>query len=121
MWLAAPATILKEGQKSLDAGLGSQLQGVPVDEPLYIPKIIEGRWLQPGDGRVIVMNQETAEDENIRVGDMVTLDLGDLGEDVWQVVAYKSSCSSGWIQHRRHLCAARAVFSATRRPVKAIS
>jgi putative ABC transport system permease protein len=86
MWLAAPATILKEGQKSLDAGLGSQLQGIPVDEPLYIPKIEEGRWLQPGDERAIVMNKETAEDENIRVGDTITLDLGDFGEDEWQVV-----------------------------------
>ena len=86
MWLAAPATILHQGQKMLDAGLGSQLQGVPVEDPMYIPKVVEGRWLQPGDGRVIVMNKTTADDENIRVGDMLILDLGVMGESDWQVV-----------------------------------
>jgi putative ABC transport system permease protein len=85
-WLVSPATILREGQKSLDAGLGSQLQGVPVDDPLYIPKIVAGRWLAPEDGRAVVLNQDTAEDENIHVGDTITLDLGDLGKDEWQVV-----------------------------------
>jgi len=86
MWLAAPATILHQGQKALDAGLGSQLQGVPLDDPMYIPKIVEGRWLQPGDGHVVVMNKQTADDEKIRVGDNITLDLGDMGKDEWQVV-----------------------------------
>jgi putative ABC transport system permease protein len=86
MWLAVPATVLREGQKLLDAGLGSQLQGVPVDDPMYTPLIVEGRWLQPGDGRVIVLNKSTADDEGIRVGDTVTLDLGSLGEDKWLVV-----------------------------------
>jgi putative ABC transport system permease protein len=86
MWLAVPATILREGQKLLDAGLGSQLHGVPVDDPMYTPLIVEGRWLQPGDGRVIVLNKSTTDDEGIRVGDTVTLDLGVMGEDKWQVV-----------------------------------
>jgi putative ABC transport system permease protein len=40
----------------------------------------------PGDGRVVVMNIETAEDEGIQVGDTITLDLGSLGKDDWQVV-----------------------------------
>jgi putative ABC transport system permease protein len=86
MWLAAPATILQQGQKSLDAGLGSQLQGVPVDDPMYKPSVVEGRWFQPGDGRVIVMNKKTADDEGIRLGDVVTLDLGHLGDDEWEVI-----------------------------------
>ncbi len=86
MWLVEPATILHEGQRTLDAGLGSQLQGVPVDEPMYTPLIVEGRWLRPGDGRAIVMNKDTADDESIRVGDTITLDLGEHGLDDWQVV-----------------------------------
>jgi putative ABC transport system permease protein len=86
MWLVVPATLLREGQKLLDAGLGSLLQGVPLDDPMYTPLIVEGRWLQPGDGRVIVLNKSTAEDEGIRVGDTVTLDLGIMGEDKWLVV-----------------------------------
>jgi putative ABC transport system permease protein len=86
MWLIAPVTILHHGQKALDAGLGSQLQGVPVDDPMYRPLIVEGRWLQPGDDRVVVMNQQTANDENIRLGDTITLDMGGWGDENWQVV-----------------------------------
>lgn len=86
MWLILPATILQDDRRMLDAGMGSQLQGVPVEDPLYRPMIAEGRWLQPGDGRAIVLNQQTADDEGIRVGDRITLDLGSLGKDDWQVV-----------------------------------
>lgn len=88
MWLILPATILQEGQKALDAGLGSQLQGVPVENPMYKPLIVDGRWLQSGDGNAIVMNKDTAEDLNIRVGDVITLDLGEHGLDEWQVVGF---------------------------------
>jgi putative ABC transport system permease protein len=42
--------------------------------------------LQPGDDRVIVMSKETADDNHIQLGDVVTLDLGELGDDDWQVV-----------------------------------
>jgi putative ABC transport system permease protein len=86
MWLAAPATILRHGQKSQGAGTGSELQGVPVDDPLYIPKVVEGRWLLPGDDCVVVMNKKTADDEGIHVGDTITLDLGSMGKDDWKVV-----------------------------------
>lgn len=86
LWLVIPVTILHKGQKALDAGMGSQLQGVPVEEPMYKPLIVEGRWLLPGDQRVIVMNKETADRENIRVGDTVTLDRGDYRSENWQVV-----------------------------------
>jgi putative ABC transport system permease protein len=34
---------------------------------------------------VVVMNKQTADDEGIRVGDWITLDLGDLGKADWQV------------------------------------
>jgi putative ABC transport system permease protein len=85
MWLVAPATIHHQGQRTLDAGLGSQLQGVSVDDPMYVPKIVEGRWLQTGDHRVVVINKQTADDNGIKVGDWITLDLGDLGKADWQV------------------------------------
>jgi putative ABC transport system permease protein len=86
MWQVVPATILHEGRKHLDAGLGSQLQGVPLDDPMYRPMIVDGRWLQPGDSRVVVLSKDTADDENIQVGDMVVLDLGDFGKTEWRVV-----------------------------------
>jgi putative ABC transport system permease protein len=86
MWMVVPVTILRQGQKTMDAGMGSQLQGVPVDDPMYVPLVVEGRWLQPGDGRVIVMNKQTADDENIRLGDKIRLDLGEWGHTEWQVI-----------------------------------
>jgi putative ABC transport system permease protein len=86
MWLALPASILHQGQKTLDAGLGAQLQGVPLDDPMYRPLIAEGRWFEPGDDRVVVMNKQTADDNHIRLGDTISLDLGVYGQDEWKVI-----------------------------------
>ena len=65
----------------------------------YTPLITEGRWLQPGEtDRVIVINQETADKNNIRVGDQISLDLGELGSDTWKVVgAYRTVYSTGFV------------------------
>ncbi len=61
------------------------------------PLVVEGRWLQPGDGRAIVISQKTAEKNGIAVGDRVTLDLGDMGEAVWEVVgAYRVVYGGGF-------------------------
>lgn len=88
MWLALPATVLHGGQRSLDAGMGSQIQGVPVSNPMVKPLVVEGRWLLPGDQRAVVMNADSAGDEGIQIGDMVTLDLGGMGEQDWRVVGF---------------------------------
>jgi putative ABC transport system permease protein len=48
--------------------------------------MIAGRWMRPGDGRVIVLSRDSAEKNKIHVGDIVTLDLGTLGSDEWQVI-----------------------------------
>jgi putative ABC transport system permease protein len=85
-WLAIPASILHQGQRTLDAGLGAQLQGVPLDDPMYHPLVVEGRWFEPGDDRVVVMNKQTAEDAHIRLGDTISLDLGVYGQDEWKVI-----------------------------------
>lgn len=86
MWYSQPASILLKGQKLSEAGLGTTLIGLPVDDPMYKPLIVAGRWLQPGDGRVVVMGKESADDNHIVVGDTVTLDLGDQGKADWQVI-----------------------------------
>ncbi len=86
MWLAIPASILAQGQKKLDAGLGAQLQGIPLDDPMYRPLLAEGRWFEPGDDRVVVMNKQTADDAHIRLGDTISLDLGLYGQDEWKVI-----------------------------------
>lgn len=120
MWLVIPVTILREGQKTLDAGTGSRIQGVPLDDPMYTPLIVEGRWLQPGDSRVVVMAQDTAKDENIQVGDVVTLDMGALGEHDWKVVGlYQAFTVMGGDFNPDEIFAPReAVFQASKKTGK---
>ncbi|MEM7347215.1 MAG: FtsX-like permease family protein, partial [Chloroflexota bacterium] len=86
VWYTIGASILTGGQSTRDAGIGAVLYGIPSGSEMYNPIIVSGRWLQPGDQRVLVINQETAEDHNINVGDLVTLDLGQHGDDEWPVV-----------------------------------
>jgi putative ABC transport system permease protein len=86
LWYTAPAAILKEGQRLKEAGVGAQIIGIPAGSDYYRPFLVEGRWFQPGDGQVIVISKDTAEDNNIKVGDTVTLNLFELGDGEWQVV-----------------------------------
>ncbi|HRQ38802.1 MAG TPA: ABC transporter permease [Chloroflexota bacterium] len=87
VWYTHSATILREGERLRDsAGLGAQLTGLPPDSPMRRPLIVDGRWLQPGDGRVIVINADSAEKNGIAIGDVIRLDLGMLGDAAWQVV-----------------------------------
>jgi putative ABC transport system permease protein len=83
-----PASVLKTGQRLKEAGVGARLVGVPEGSQMYRPLIVAGRWLQPGDGQAIVMNEETAQENDIHLGEFVTLDLGELGDRRWQVVGF---------------------------------
>jgi putative ABC transport system permease protein len=80
------ANLFLEGQQINDAGLSTNIRGEPEGSDFFEPLMIAGRWLGPGDGRVLVIPRQTAEDYNIKVGDLVTLDLGIYGEDQWQVI-----------------------------------
>jgi putative ABC transport system permease protein len=84
--LVQSASLLVEGQLVKEAGIGTSIEGIPGGSDFYTPLIVEGRWILPGDGRVVVLKREVAEDNHIVPGDAVTLDLGDLGRDEWQVV-----------------------------------
>ena len=80
------ANLFLEGQQINDAGLSTNIRGEPEGSDFFEPLMIAGRWLGPGDGRVLVIPRQTAEDYNIKVGDLVMLDLGIYGEDQWQVI-----------------------------------
>ncbi|MCL4297149.1 MAG: FtsX-like permease family protein [Anaerolineae bacterium] len=82
------ASLLKTGQRTKEAGVGARLVGIPAGSDMYRPMIVAGRWLQAGDDRAIVINAETAEENDIHVGDMVTLNLGELGDRSWQVIGF---------------------------------
>jgi putative ABC transport system permease protein len=100
IWYSRNVTILREGERLQDsAGLGAQLIGIPPGTGSYRPIIVAGRWLEAGDdSRVIVISQKTAEKNRIAVGDSVTLDLGELGGEVWQVIGtYRVIYGAGFL------------------------
>jgi putative ABC transport system permease protein len=115
IWFVQPASILREGQRTKEAGIGGQINGVPLDSDMYRPLMVAGRWLQPGDGRVIVMNKQTADDNHIRLGDVVTLDLAELGKDDWQVVGLYQIVFAGGFSTDTIYAPQEAVFEATKK------
>ncbi len=100
VWFSRNASLYREGERLEDsAGLGAQLIGIPSDTEMYRPLIVEGRWLEPNrDQTEIVLNVSTAENNQIAIGDQVTLDLGELGRSEWTVVGtYRTVYSSGFV------------------------
>ncbi len=86
VWFAHDASILHQGQRLREAGAGIEIVGLPVGQEMYQPLIVAGRWLRPDDGLAIVISKDTADDHHFKVGDVVTLDLGELGDAPWQIV-----------------------------------
>jgi putative ABC transport system permease protein len=84
--LVQAASMLKKGQLSKEAGIGSSIEGIPIGSDFFTPLMVSGRWFVPGDGRVVVLTRDAAEKNLIGVGDTITLDLGELGKDEWQVI-----------------------------------
>ncbi len=86
LWYTAPAAVLKEGQRLQEAGIGAEIIGIPAGSDYYRPLLLAGRWFQPGDGQVIVISKDMADDNHIRLGDTITLNLFELGNAEWQVI-----------------------------------
>lgn len=80
------ANMYVEGQLVKEAGIGANIKGIPENSDYFRPLIVSGRWLAPEDGAAIVISRDTAKKNNIRVGDKVTLNLGEMGKDEWLVV-----------------------------------
>jgi putative ABC transport system permease protein len=116
MRFSCPASILKEGQRVKEAGFSTQLVGMPVNSAMFKPLLVAGRWLKPDDDRVVVMSQEMADDNQLRLGDTVTLDLSELGRAEWQVVGLYHDIFAGKIDNVNSLYATQeAVFRATKK------
>jgi putative ABC transport system permease protein len=99
IWYSRNATLSRQGERLRDsAGLGAQLVGLPAGSNMYRPIITDGRWLEDGDERVIVISQETAEANDLLVGDTITVDLGELGAAEWLIVgAYRVVYGNGFL------------------------
>jgi len=74
---------------TLELGAGEelpgQLWGVPDGSQMFNPRITAGRALLPEDDRAILLNSKIASDEDVQVGDTVTLTV-DGRELTWTVV-----------------------------------
>ena len=88
-WFTVSGTVLREGERVQDtAGLGAEVYAIPQGSTMYKPYVVDGRWLTPADAnsRVAVISQDTAEFNDLHVGDTITIDFGNLGKADWEVI-----------------------------------
>lgn len=68
-------------QATMKLPQGNQVQvtmnALPSDTQFYRPRLQSGRWFQETDTDAIVVNRKWAEQEGVKLGDTVTLDLGE--------------------------------------------
>ncbi|MCB0192132.1 MAG: FtsX-like permease family protein [Anaerolineae bacterium] len=86
MWGVNQATLRLAGQPETNDDENTILWGVPLPTELYVPRVRQGRWLEPGDTYAIVMNQDLAQDAGVTLGDRVVLDHNLYGETEWTIV-----------------------------------
>lgn len=109
------ATILLNGARANEAGVGLTLDGVPEESDFFTPFMVGGRWLQKGDGHVLVLARETAKKNNIKINDIITLDLGVYGTDNWTVVGLYEPVFAGGLDTDTVYGPQTAVFEATKK------
>jgi putative ABC transport system permease protein len=78
--------VLVGGKQTREAGVGSSIESVPSGSDFLVPFMVGGRWIQPKDGNVLVITNDLAKRTKASVGDVVTLDLGELGKSDWQII-----------------------------------
>jgi putative ABC transport system permease protein len=86
MWGFGSGTTHLRSVPETDDDPTTTMFGVVPETELYGYQMREGRWLHEGDGHVVVLNQELAQDVGAGVGDWITFDQGATGESNWQVV-----------------------------------
>ena len=120
-WYTITGTVLREGQRVQDtAGLGGELYGVPTGSQMYQPNIVRGRWLTAEDtGNVVVISQETAEFNNLVVGDVLTIDLGPIGQSNWTIIGTYQAITSEPIATDPIYAPAPAVVQVTKKTQQA--
>lgn len=58
-------------------GVKAQIKGIPWDSRLYLKSLRDGSWYGPGEQHSAVVSTDLARRADIRVGDVVEIDLGD--------------------------------------------
>lgn len=93
--LAFPATLRKQGARAQEAGLGSTATGVDPRGDFFSERMVQGRWLAPDDDLAVVVTYDTADKNNLRLGELITLDLGVYGKRDWRIVGIYQPLLSG--------------------------
>jgi putative ABC transport system permease protein len=61
-----------------DAWVGpsrARLWGVPADTALYIPRLVDGRWFEPGESDAVVVSTDLAQQNHIQLGDTISVEI----------------------------------------------
>ncbi len=85
LWYVHPVSVLRAGQRAREVGSGAQIIGVPFGSDMYVPRVLEGRWLTTRGVNEIMISREMADENGLHVGDSVSLDLGEFGASPWSV------------------------------------
>jgi len=86
VWGFGTGTAHEQSEPEFDDDPTVMIFGVTPETELYGYQMRKGRWLQAGDSRAVVLNQDLARDLNVTVGDWVTFDQGVIGDSDWLVV-----------------------------------
>ncbi len=113
--LVQAASMFVSGQLVKEAGIGTNIEGIPAGSDFYKPLIVAGRWFLPGDGRAVVLTRDTAQKNSIRVGDVVTLDLGELGKNQWEVVGFYDPIFAGAFSSDTIFAPLDSLYSSTKK------
>jgi putative ABC transport system permease protein len=91
-WIATnPSRIRPDGTQNSNIWLVAP----PADSQLVKPTLVDGRWLEPGEGAALVVNVDFRDAEpDVDVGDEVTLNLEGV-EVTWPVIGVVSSQLTG--------------------------
>lgn len=52
-----------------------RLWGVPPDTALYSPRLVAGRWYQPGETDAVVVSTDLAQERHLQVGDTISVEI----------------------------------------------
>jgi putative ABC transport system permease protein len=113
--LVQSASMFVSGQLVKEAGIGTNIEGIPAGSDFYKPLIVAGRWIIPGDGRAVVITRDTAQKNHIQVGDTVTLDLGELGKDQWRIIGFYDPVFAGAFNSDTIYAPLDALYQATKK------
>lgn len=86
-WITTNASYLRpDGSQNSNVWVTA----APADSALIQPTLVEGRWLEPGEGEALVINVDFQNDEGIELGDVVALSVE--GQELrWPVVGIATS------------------------------